>query len=160
MPSTTPPSIEDEYTNDDENTPIAGEQQPAIDPPAEPEPVIPTPGEQQTATYQLPPTNMNMRRAAQLLKDLAAAKLRMETEPRGRAKNRRVEAARLAHETTSPEQPTYQSEPILPSAAVAIAEPTSYKRAMAEQECTEWTLATKQEIDCHTRNGTWELISR
>jgi hypothetical protein len=50
MPSTTPPSMEDEYTTDDEDTPIAGEEQSAINPLAEPEPAIPTPGEQQLAT--------------------------------------------------------------------------------------------------------------
>ena len=49
-PPTTPPQTEEEYTADDEETPIAGEQQPAADPPAEPEPVIPTPGERQPAT--------------------------------------------------------------------------------------------------------------
>ncbi len=42
-----------------------------------------------------------MRRATQLLKDLEAAKLRMEREPRGRAENRRAEAIRLAHTSNS-----------------------------------------------------------
>ena len=30
---------------------------------------------------------------------------------------------------------------------------------MAGDERSEWTLATKQEIDSHTMNGTWELIN-
>jgi hypothetical protein len=119
--STISPStnIEDDYITDDEDTPIPWEQQPAVDPPAEPEPVIPTPGEQQLATDQLPPTKRSMRRAARLLKDLAAAKLRMERE-------RRAKAARLAHEARSSENATIPSEPIPPAAAVGLAESTSY----------------------------------
>ena len=72
-------------------TPPQGEQQPAVHPPSEPEtPVVPTPGEHQTERNQVPPTDRTIRRAAQLLKDLAATKLRAETEPRGRAENRRA----------------------------------------------------------------------
>ncbi len=114
MPPTTPPLSEEEYTTDDEETPIAGEQQPAADPLAEPKPVIPTPGEQQLATAQLPPTDMTMRRATQLLKDLAAAKLRMETEPGGRAENRRADAARLAQEIGDQFNLLSQMHPSLP----------------------------------------------
>ncbi len=95
-----------------------------------------------------------MRKASQLLKDLAVSKLRAEMEPRGRAENRRVEAARLARETSDQEQPPG------PSATLAIAEPTSYKKAMEGHESSEWSTATKKEIDSLTKNGTWELISR
>jgi len=79
-----------------------------------------------------------MTRAAQLLKDLATAKLIMETEPRGRAENRRADAARLAQETGGSIQPTLPSEPIPPSASTAIAKPTFYKRAPA------WALVSEK----------------
>jgi len=94
-----------------------------------------------------------MRRAAQLLKGLASAKHRMENEPRGKAKNRRAEAARLAQETGR-----RAGNP--PAATIAIIEPTSYKMAMAGAEYSEWTLATKQEIGSRVKNGTWELVNR
>ncbi len=98
--STTSPSTntEDDYINDDEDTPISGEQEPAVEPPAEPEHATPVPGEHQPAPDQLQPTDRTMRKAAQLLKDLASAKHRMENEPRGRAENRRAKAARLEQE--------------------------------------------------------------
>ena len=89
-----------------------------------------------------------MRRAAQLLKDLAATKHRAETEPRDKAENRRAEAARLARETSGQEQLPG------PSATLAIAEPTSYKKGMEGHESSEWTVATKKEIDSLTKNGT------
>ena len=72
-----------------------------------------------------------MRRAAQLLKDMATAKHKAETEPMGRAENHRAEAARHARETSGHEQLPG------PSATLAIADPTSYKKAMEGHESSE-----------------------
>jgi hypothetical protein len=99
-----------------------------------------------------------MRRATQLLRDLAAAKLKMERErePKGNAENRRAEATlRLAQEAGSQENANGPNEPTATiSALIPISEPTSFKRAMAGDERSCWTLATNQEIDSHKK---WHL---
>jgi hypothetical protein len=122
--------------------------------------VAPTPGEQQQATNQQLPTVKTMRRSAQLLRDLEAAKLRMEREPRGIAKNRRADAIRAAQAAASLEDINGLQDISPLTAFVVVSGPTSNKRAISGDEPHEWTRAKKQEIDSHTKMGTWELIPR
>jgi hypothetical protein len=96
-----------------------------------------------------------MRRAAQLHKDIEAARLRMEREPRGRAKNIRADPRATSHEV----EPT-QDAATPPNATVAISEPTSFKRAMGGKEHNAWVTATHFEFSSHIQNGTWELVPR
>jgi hypothetical protein len=101
-----------------------------------------------------------MRRAAQLFRDLEAARLRMVRVPRGRAKNHRADASRAARAAESKKGINGPHEISPHTAFVAVLEPTSYKRVMAGDEHHEWTTAIKQEIDSHTRNETRNLIPR
>ena len=90
--ATTPPPIiiNDYESDDDDDTFVSGEQEPASPQVGSQDPVIPIPGEQQPPELPLPelhqpPIDTSMRRAAQLLKDIEAARLKMEREPRGLA---------------------------------------------------------------------------
>ncbi len=79
----------------------------------------------------------------------------MEREPRGRAENRRADAR-----ATSREMEPTQDVATPSNAAVAISEPTSFKRAMAGKEHDAWVAATHHESSSNIRNGAWELVPR
>ncbi len=96
-----------------------------------------------------------MRRAAQLLKDIEAARLRMKREPRGRAENRCADARSVTQEM----EPTQEVATPL-NTVVAVYEPTSYKRAMSKKEHNAWVSDTQHEFNSHIHNGTWELVPR
>jgi hypothetical protein len=92
-----PPITTKDYDSDDDDSFVPGEHKPVAPQLGAHQPVIPNPGEQQPSAppqpkLQQPPTNKTMRRAAQLLKDIEAARLGMDYEPRGRAENRREDA--------------------------------------------------------------------
>ena len=90
-----------------------------------------------------------MRRAAHLVYDIEAARLRIEREPRGRAENRRADA-RATAQKGEPGQGVVTPQ----SATSAVSEPTSYKRAMAGKEHSAWVNATHHEFNSHIQNGT------
>ena len=84
--TTLPPTITNDYDSNDDDSYVSGEQELATSQLGAHEPVIPNPGEQQPPAPPQPEmyeplTHMTMRRAAQLLKDIKAARLRMEREP-------------------------------------------------------------------------------
>ena len=87
-----------------------------------------------TQAEQQPPIDMTTRRAAQLLKDLEVASLRMEQEPRRRVGKRRVDARRAAEKHATIQETTTSHNLPPPNARVAVSEPTSYKRTMAVNE--------------------------
>jgi hypothetical protein len=95
--TTLPPFITNDYDSDDNDSSVPGEQEPASPKLGVQEPAIPNPGEQQPSAppqpeLHQPPKDKTMRRVAQLLKDIEAAIVRMEREPRRWAENRRVDA--------------------------------------------------------------------
>ena len=121
------------------------------------EPALPVPGEQQLPT----PFARSLRRVAQLTRDLEAAKTRAEREPRGRAENRRAGITRALEAESALQLPAGQPEDIdQPTTYPAVAEPTSYKRAMTGEHHDDWTLITKLEYASHISKGTWELVAR
>jgi hypothetical protein len=98
---TPPPTLTNDYETDDDDVYVSGEQEPEAPHIGEQVPVIPIPGEQQPPETPLParhqpPTDRSIRSAAQLAKDIEAARLRMERHPRGRAENRRSDARAAA----------------------------------------------------------------
>ena len=116
--------------------------------------VIPIPGKQQPHEPPLPelhqpPTDKFIRRGAQFAKDIEAARLKMEREPRGRAENRRADARVAAQEGE-----LRQEVATPPSAAAAIYEPISYKKAIAGKEHNAWVSATQHEFSSQIQNGT------
>jgi hypothetical protein len=81
--TTPPPTLTNDYETDDDDISVSGEQEPAATHRGEQVPAIPIPGEQQQPEPPLPephqpPSERSMRRAAQLVKDIEATRLRME----------------------------------------------------------------------------------
>jgi len=114
-------------------------------------------------SQQQPPTTPDgtLRRVAKLILDLDATRSRAEREYIGRAENLRVDITTALDAELALQLPTGQPEDFeQPASFIAVAEHTSYKRAMSGEQRDAWTLATKLEHASHISKGTWELVAR
>jgi hypothetical protein len=94
-----------------------------------------------------------MRRATRLLKDLKAARLRIEREPRGRAENRLADTAMAAQTEAVVQETTCPDDLLPPNEATTISEPA---KSLWQEMSTynSWVTATQQKFESHTRNVT------